>query len=232
MKLEPERGFGDGWYVSHYNESDSNSLASGRRPIIHDTTLRDGEQQAGVVFSKEEKVAIARLLAQCGVDRIETSIPVVSEDDQIATAKIASLDLPAETWVAVRAITKDVELAASLGVDGAGIICMANDQYLNIFGWTLDGVLDQVTDAVERAKALGLAATVLIVDSSRMSRERLATIVEILESRTGGDGFAFMDTYGVLSPQGAQTLVTPGAREVRIDRAPPRDQRTRVRSDA
>ncbi|MDQ5822064.1 MAG: 2-isopropylmalate synthase, partial [Actinomycetota bacterium] len=53
-----------------------------RGPIdLYDTTLRDGEQTVGVVLDPEQKLEIARLLDELGVDRIEAGFPRVSEDD-------------------------------------------------------------------------------------------------------------------------------------------------------
>ena len=46
--------------------------------IIFDTTLRDGEQTPGVVFRKEDRVEIAKILDSLGIDRIEAGMPIVS----------------------------------------------------------------------------------------------------------------------------------------------------------
>jgi Isopropylmalate/homocitrate/citramalate synthases len=58
---------------------------------IHDVTLRDGEQQAGIVFKKEEKVEIAQALMEAGVDRIEAGMPSVYEKDFEAVKEIAKI---------------------------------------------------------------------------------------------------------------------------------------------
>ena len=63
---------------------------------FYDTTLRDGEQSVGVCFSPDEKFAIARMLAELGVGRIESGFPRVSEDDTEAVKRILSADLKSE----------------------------------------------------------------------------------------------------------------------------------------
>ena len=57
---------------------------------IFDTTLRDGEQSAGVCFTQEEKVEIALQLEQLGVDIIEAGFPCTSEGDLRAVQEISS----------------------------------------------------------------------------------------------------------------------------------------------
>ena len=52
--------------------------------IIFDTTLRDGEQQAGIVMNREEKVSIAKALAEAGVHRIEAGMPVPGPRDRFS----------------------------------------------------------------------------------------------------------------------------------------------------
>src|SRR5438128_11398649 len=62
---------------------------------IHDVTLRDGEQQAGVEFTPDEKFRIAVKLAEAGVQRIEAGLPAVSAADAEAVRRIAAAGLPA-----------------------------------------------------------------------------------------------------------------------------------------
>ena len=61
---------------------------------IHDVTLRDGEQQCGLVFTRDDKVRIAEKLAEVGVHRIEAGMPVVSKQDEQAIRDIVKMDLP------------------------------------------------------------------------------------------------------------------------------------------
>ena len=60
---------------------------------IHDATLRDGEQTPGVVFSVDDKLAIATKLSEVGVERIEAGLPAVSPQDAEAIREISKLGL-------------------------------------------------------------------------------------------------------------------------------------------
>ena len=83
----------DAYWVSPFNY-DENVIHRPQMPsriLIHDATLRDGEQTPGVVFRKHEKVAIAKMLDEIGVDRIEAGMPAVSSEDQEAISEIAAL---------------------------------------------------------------------------------------------------------------------------------------------
>ena len=82
---------------------------------FYDTTLRDGEQTVGVVFSPDDKLEIARALSEAGVERIEAGFPRVSEDDYRAVELIAGAGLAAEIWGFSRAVRADVEALVELG---------------------------------------------------------------------------------------------------------------------
>ena len=84
---------------------------------ILDTTLRDGEQQAGIVLDRQDKVKIARKLDEVGVHRIEAGTPATSREDAEAIKEIVSLGLRAKIFAFCRAMPKDIELTKSLGMD-------------------------------------------------------------------------------------------------------------------
>ncbi len=83
---------------------------------LYDTTLRDGEQTIGVVFTPDEKLEIARALDAAGIDRIEAGFPRVSADDFEAVRMIAGAGLRAEVWGFSRAVQADVDALVELGV--------------------------------------------------------------------------------------------------------------------
>ena len=103
---------------------------------FHDITLRDGEQQTGVVLTKDEKVRIAELLAEVGVHRIEAGMPLVSPDDKAAIEEIVALDLPAQIFCFSRCMIDDVNRAADTGADGVIVEIPSSEHLLkHAYDW-------------------------------------------------------------------------------------------------
>ena len=94
---------------------------------IHDVTLRDGEQQPGVAFTKDDKIAIATMLAEVGVHRIEAGMPAVSKSDEEAFRQIVKRKIDSKIFAFCRSLASDIELAADIGVDGVVIEIPSND---------------------------------------------------------------------------------------------------------
>ena len=91
------------WWVSPYNFADGviNDFDIPDKVEIHDATLRDGEQTPGVVFRKEDKIRIAQMLDDVGVERIEAGMPAVSEEDFQAIKEISKLNLNAKIFTVI-----------------------------------------------------------------------------------------------------------------------------------
>ena len=75
MSQEPWKT--DKWFVSPWNFEGAvrEQLHFPKQVKFHDITLRDGEQQTGVIFNKDDKIRIAEALAEAGVQRIEAGMP-------------------------------------------------------------------------------------------------------------------------------------------------------------
>ena len=112
-----ENHFEDGkWWVSPYNFEPEvrASLELPEKVEIHDATLRDGEQTPGVVFSVDDKIAIATKLDELGVDRIEAGMPAVSAQDAEAITEISKLGLKSKIFTFARAMQKDIDMGFGL----------------------------------------------------------------------------------------------------------------------
>ena len=84
--------------------------------IIHDCTLRDGEQTPKVAYTKNERVRIAQQLNELGVDRIEIGMPIISEDLRSAIKEVMKLNLKSDVVAFARAHPDDVALSVECGV--------------------------------------------------------------------------------------------------------------------
>src|SRR5207244_1666899 len=134
---------------------------------LYDTTLRDGEQTVGVVLDPEQKLEIARLLDELGVDRIEAGFPRVSQDDWEAVRLISEAKLRAEIWGFSRAVPADLEALVELGVGASVIESPISDLKLDAIGVSRETMLERITGAMQFAADHGIHAAFFGVDSTR-----------------------------------------------------------------
>src|SRR6266849_7113625 len=123
---------------------------------LYDTTLRDGEQTVGVVLDPEQKLEIARLLDELGIDRIEAGFPRVSDDDWRAVELIAAAGLRAEVWGFSRAVPADLEALVELGVSYSVIESPISDLKLKAIGVSREKMLERITSAMRFAAEHGI----------------------------------------------------------------------------
>lgn len=174
--------------------------ANQSKVIIDDTTLRDGEQTAGVVFSKREKLAIARLLDGIGVQELECGIPAMGEEERDMVRSLVDLGLNARLITWNRAVIPDIEASLACGVDAVDISLSVSEQMIaHKLHTSRVGVVEQLKRALGFAKEHGLYVSVGGEDASRADLSFLAELMEITRA-LGGDRFRFCDTLGILDP--------------------------------
>lgn len=185
--------------------------------IIDDTTLRDGEQTAGVVFSLEEKKRIARTLDEIGVGELECGIPAMGREEQAAVRALVDLGLNARLITWNRAVISDIKASINAGVQAVDISLSVSDIHiLKKLRKSRNWVMEQLKVALGYAKEHDLYVSVGGEDASRAD---LDFLVELMETARclGADRFRFCDTLGILDPFATYDKVKYLADNVNLD---------------
>ena len=171
-----------------------------QRIAINDTTLRDGEQAPGVVFTLPEKLAIARALSEAGVDEIEAGTPAMGEEEVEAIAAIASANLPCRVGAWCRLNESDVDAALRSGVKMVNISAPMSRLQMRVkLKAEPREVAERVTRVVAYAREKGLEVALGGEDSSRADLRDIGLIAGAA-ARLGAFRFRFADTLGLLDP--------------------------------
>ncbi|MES1248119.1 MAG: homoaconitate hydratase [Actinomycetota bacterium] len=173
---------------------------------LYDTTLRDGEQTVGVVLDPEQKLEIAKLLDELGIERIEAGFPRVSQDDWDAVKLIAAAGLRAEIWGFARAVPADLEALGELGVRHAVIESPISDGKLDAIGVSRETMLGRITSAMRFAAEHGIHAAFFGVDSTRADPGFYRQVYESAVE-AGAKEVVVVDTLGIASPEAVTDLV-------------------------
>ena len=173
---------------------------------LYDTTLRDGEQTVGVVLDPRQKLEIARLLDELGIDRIEAGFPRVSQDDWDAVRLISEAGLDAEIWGFSRAVPADLEALVELGVNASVIESPISDLKLEAIGVSREKMLGRITDAMRFAVEHGIHAAFFGVDSTRAQPDFYEQVYKSAVE-AGANEVAVVDTLGIASPEAVADLV-------------------------
>lgn len=201
----------DQWFTSPWNHAPEvvENLAFPPAVEIHDVTLRDGEQQAGVEFTCDDKVRIAEALAEAGVHRIEAGLPAVSPDDAEAVRRIVAMNSPSKIYAFSRCMIDDVKQAVDCGVDGVVMEIPSSRHLIELgYRWTVERAVELSIEATRYAHEQGLQVSFFPIDATRASIEDYLNLVEHVAKDGHVDGLGLVDTFGVLTPHAVERFVT------------------------
>lgn len=200
----------DGWFTSPWNHDPT--VARGwnldHEVVIHDVTLRDGEQQAGVMFSADDKVRIAEALAEAGVHRIEAGLPAVSAEDERAVTEIVKRDLPSDIYAFARCTVGDVDRAVACGVDGVVMEIPSSRHLIELgYRWSVERAIAASVEATAYAHQQGLAVSFFPIDATRADLQDYLDLVGRVAEEGHIDALGLVDTFGVLTPHAVEEFV-------------------------
>ena len=180
------------------------------RVFIFYTTLRDGEQSPGATMSHDEKLEIASLLDEMGVDIIEAGFPIASEGDFAAVSEIAKQTRNATICGLARASFKDIdrcwEAVRHAKSPRIHTFIGTSPMHRAIPNLTMDEMAERIHDTVSHARNLCDNIQWSPMDATRTEWDYLARVVEIA-IKAGASTINIPDTVGYTAPVESADLI-------------------------
>lgn len=175
-----------------------------KRILFWDETLRDGEQTAGVYFTPEEKLELARKFDEIGIPIADCGIPAVSDKEKQAVKAIAKAGLDMSILAACRTLKSDIDACIECDVDEISPFIAASPVHLkHKLNMTEEQVIEKSVEAVEYGKAHGFKVTFVTEDTVRAD---LGFVERLYKAAidAGADRLLLCDTVGVMTPRAFQ----------------------------
>lgn len=216
VHIDKEQWTSDKWYVSEYNfvEEVRSEMKLPVQVSVTDSTLRDGEQMAGVVFNKEDKVEIARKLDEIGIHHIEAGFPAVSKEDEEAVKAIVKEKLKTRITALAVGIKEHIDKVIDCDVWGVYIAIPSGYTYLKYkLQWAEEKAINLALEMIDYAKDHGLWVCLEPYDTTRAKMDFLKQYLKAVTKQGHVDMIQIVDTVGCANPSAIRYLVS-NVREV------------------
>jgi methanogen homocitrate synthase len=177
--------------------------------IVHDSTLREGEQTPGVVFSINEKLEIAKKLDEVGIPQIEAGFPAASEKQRKCVEALVDLNLDAQLSSFARAKKEDIDVVADVGADGI-VVSLSISPYHRKYkfkGMTKEVYLEKLEEMISYAESYGLYVIYSAEDTTRENDLEFLKKAYKTAEDAGADRARVVDTLGCAGPTGMSFMV-------------------------
>ncbi|MBE0699588.1 MAG: homocitrate synthase [Anaerolineaceae bacterium] len=175
---------------------------------IIESTLREGEQFVNAFFTTEQKITIAQMLDEFGVEYLELSTPCASPQSEKDVRAIAGLGLRCKTLTHTRCALEDVQRAVDTGVNGVDVV-IGTSSYLREFshGKSIDKIIEMAQEVIEYLNRQNVEVRFSTEDSLRSNPEDLYKVYEAVD-KMGVDRVGIADTVGIGTPRQIYDLVS------------------------
>ncbi len=171
-----------------------------RKINIIDTTMRNGEKTAGVVFSKHEKIRIAKMLDDTGIPEIEVGTPGLGGVETDMIKAVLKANLSSRLYAYCNAEIEDIKTTAGIGVKNVVINLSTSDIHLKkLYKENRTWLVNRLREVMRVANKLDLKFIISAEDATRTDLEFLLKIIS-LSKKKGAERFRICDTVSKFDP--------------------------------
>ena len=174
---------------------------------IIDCTLRDGEQAAGVWFTSDEKIKLARLLDAAGVSVLDAGFPAASGEEVEVLQALRQCRLDARIAATARATISDIAACKRAQAEEVFMFLATSDIRLRTLGLDRQGVARQLRVGAEEIAGLGMGVNIVAEDAYRTDPTWLVELLNGLHDIPIAR-FILADTVGAAFPQSIEHAVS------------------------